>query len=124
MNHQRPVNLDLSSLKYPPMAIVSILHRISGIVLFLLLPFMLCYLSQSLVSEDSYAALQVSFAKPFHKLMLWGFSTALMYHVIAGMRHLIMDLGFGEHLVAARRSAFLVIILSVLIAISLGVWIC
>ena len=124
MNHQRPVNLDLSSLKYPPMAIVSILHRISGIVLFLLLPFMLCYLSQSLASQDSYAALQVSFTKPFYKLMLWGFSTALMYHVTAGIRHLIMDMGFGEHLIAARRSAFFVIILSVLIAISLGVWIC
>ena len=123
MNHQRPVNLDLGSLKYPPMAIASILHRISGIVLFLFLPVMMCFLSQSLDSEESFGLLQTSFSNTYYKLFLLAFIAALMYHVIAGIRHVILDMGFGEHLVAARRSAIFVIILAIVTTIVLGVWI-
>lgn len=123
MKKQRPVNLDLGSLTYPPMAIASILHRISGIVLFLLLPVMLCFLSESLHSQESFDQLQHSLDNPFYKLMLWGFSTALIYHLLAGIRHIIMDLGFGETLVVARKSAVFVIVLAIILTIGLGVWI-
>jgi len=123
VNHQRPVNLDLGSLTYPPMAIASILHRISGIVLFLLLPFMLYMLQLSLKSSASYDELQSLVARPYGKLILWAFSSALIYHVIAGVRHMILDLGIGEALHAARRSAVAVIVLAVVAILSLGVWI-
>lgn len=122
MNHQRPVNLALGSLKYPPMAIASILHRVSGMVLFLFLPVMMYFLSQSLASETSFLALQVSFGYCCHKLFLLAFLAALVYHVMAGLRHMIMDLGIGEHLHAARISAIVVIAASFLIIIVLGVW--
>jgi len=123
MNHKRPVNLDLGSLKYPPMAIVSILHRISGLVLFLFLPLMLYFLHLSLPSAASFDALQQMLTQPFYKWVLWAFTTALVYHVIAGIRHMIMDLGIGEGLVAGRRSALIVIVLAVIATIFLGVWI-
>ena len=123
VNQKRPVNLDLSSLKYPPMAIVSILHRISGLVLFLLLPMMLYFLSLSLRSAASFDDLQTILACAYTKLLLWVFSSALIYHVMAGIRHMLMDLGWGEQLVTGRRSAVTLIILSIILTVLLGVWI-
>ena len=123
MNHKRPVNLNLATMKYPSMAIASILHRISGLVLFILMPVMLYFLSKSLVSAESYEQLQISLNRTCCKWLLWAFSSALIYHVLAGIRHMIMDFGLGEHLAAARRSANLVIILAIILAIFLGIWI-
>ncbi len=123
MNHKRPVNLDLGSLKFPPMAIVSILHRISGLVLFLLFPYMLYLLSLSLHSETTFMQMQMILANLFGKLLLWAFSAALAFHLLAGIRHLIMDLGFGECVEAGRRSAISVIVLAFVAVIFLGIWI-
>ena len=123
MNHKRPVNLDLGSLKYPPMAIASILHRISGLVLFLLLPFMLYFLSLSLRSAESFDSLRLLLTSPCYKLLLWGFCTALIYHLLAGIRHMLMDIGFGEQLNAGRLSAIIVISAAIILTVLLGVWI-
>lgn len=123
MDHKRPVNLDLSTLKYPPMAIASILHRLSGILLFLLLPLILYFLSLSLKSPEAFACTQQSMANPFNKLALWLFCSAFSYHTLAGIRHVLMDLGFGEHLHTGRRSAITVIFLAILFTILLGIWI-
>lgn len=123
MNKKRPVNLDLGSLKFPPMAIASILHRISGVVLFLLLPMLLFIFGQSLKSEESFVQLGILLTHPCYKLVLWAFGAAMIYHVLAGMRHLCMDMGFGEHLSTGRRTAILVIVLAVILSIILGIWI-
>ncbi len=122
MNHKRPVNLDLGSLKYPPMAIVSILHRMSGLVLFILLPMMLYFLHLSLLSAESFSMLQSMLACSYNKFLLWVFGSALIYHVMAGIRHILMDLSFGEQLKAGRQSAVAVIFFSVILMILLGVW--
>jgi succinate dehydrogenase / fumarate reductase cytochrome b subunit len=105
------------------MAIASILHRISGVILFLLLPIMLFILGQSLHSEETFLHLKSALVHPCYKLVMWVFGAALIYHVLAGIRHLIMDMGFGEHLNAGRRSAVLVIVLAVILTIFLGFWI-
>lgn len=123
MKQKRPVNLDLTSLKYPPMAIASILHRISGLILFLLLPAMLYLLHLSLHSETSFHDLQMNLATPYCKLMLWIFTASLLYHALAGIRHLVMDMGFGEGLEAGRKSAVAVILLAVILTILSGIWI-
>lgn len=123
MNKKRPVNLDLSSLKFPPMAIASILHRISGIFLFVLLPIMLFILGQSLHTAETFSQMKIMIDNPFYKLVLWAFSASLAYHVIAGFRHLLMDMGFGEHLDTGRNTAILVIVLAVISTILLGIWI-
>ena len=123
MNKKRPVNLNLASLKYPPMAIVSILHRISGVVLFLLLPIMLFILGQSIHSEETFIHVKNLLSQPCYKMAVWAFGAAMIYHLLAGIRHLLMDIGLGEHLNAGRNSAILVIILAVILTIFLGIWI-
>lgn len=122
VKQKRPVNLDLGTIKFPPMAIASILHRISGVVLLLLLPLMIYFLDLSLKSVDSYADLQILLTRPYCKLVLWFFGAALTYHTLAGIRHLLLDLGFGEHLSAGRRSAIILIALSMVLTIFLGIW--
>lgn len=123
VNKKRPVNLDLVSLKFSPMAIASILHRISGVVLFLSLPIILFILGQSVQSEVSYAHIKTLLTHSCYKLVLWAFGAALIYHVLAGIRHMIMDFGFGEELGAGRRTAVLVIVLALILTIFLGYWI-
>nr|WP_115148847.1 succinate dehydrogenase, cytochrome b556 subunit [Legionella bononiensis] len=123
VNKKRPVNLDLGTLKFPPMAIASILHRISGVLLFILLPIMLYILGLSLQSEESFTQMKDMITSPFYKLVLWAFSASLAYHILAGIRHIIMDMGFGEHLATGRRTSILVIVLSVILTIILGIWI-
>lgn len=124
VNKKRPVNLDLGTIKFPPMAIASILHRISGVVLFLLLPVLLEFLQLSLASEESFSQLlQVTLNSFLIKLLLWAFFAALTYHLLAGIRHLLMDLGVGEHLPQGRHSATGVIVCSIILTILLGIWI-
>jgi succinate dehydrogenase / fumarate reductase cytochrome b subunit len=123
VNKKRPINLDLMSMKFPPMAIASILHRISGIVLFLLLPLMLYLLQHSLHSAESFTKTHLLLAHPLYQLMLWAFGSALIYHVLAGIRHLVMDAGWGEHLPLGKYTALLVIVLSVILILVLGMWI-
>ncbi len=123
MNKKRPVNLDLGSMKFPPMAIASILHRISGVVLFILLPIIIFLLGQSLQSEELFHHTKLKLSEPCYQFILWAFSTALIYHIIAGIRHMIMDFGLGEDLCTGRRTSIVVIVLAVVAAIFLGIWI-
>lgn len=123
MNKKRPINLDLGTMKFPVMAIASILHRISGLALFLLLPLMIWFLHQSLKSAESFTALQSTLTGTCNKLLLWAFCAALVYHILAGIRHLLMDAGLGEHVCTARHSARFVIGLTAIVTILLGIWI-
>ncbi|MBA2650618.1 MAG: succinate dehydrogenase, cytochrome b556 subunit [Legionella sp.] len=123
MNKKRPINLDLRSLKYPPMAIVSILHRVSGVVIFILLPIVLFMMSRSLNSEASFTQMENTLTNPGYKLVLWLFAASFIFHTIAGARHMIMDLGYGEELSVSRRTAVAVIVLSIISTLLLGIWI-
>jgi succinate dehydrogenase / fumarate reductase, cytochrome b subunit len=124
VNHKRPVNLDLATIKFPVMAISSILHRISGVVLFLLFPVMIYFFEMSLKNAGTFTQLQWWFANSVScKLLLWAFGAAIIYHLLAGVRHIVMDLGFGENVSAGRRSALGVIAATILITLLLGIWI-
>lgn len=116
------MNLALTTLKFPAMAIVSILHRLSGVLLFLLMPVMLYFLSLSLDNIQSFAQLQTMFAKPYVKILLFAFASAWVLHLIAGIRHLLMDLGWGEQVASGRKSAIFSMGLAALGIILLGVW--
>jgi len=118
----RPVFLNLSKMKFPPMAIVSILHRITGVVIFLGLPLALYLLDQSLQSPARFLDIQAFLAIPLIKFTAWVLLIAVAYHFLAGLRHMIMDCGFGEHLRTARITAYLIICVSMMAAIFLGVW--
>ena len=122
-NHTRPVHLDLPRVKFPPMAIVSIMHRISGVLLFLLLPFVLYLLYTSLQSQADFEQLrQFTMASPFVEFLLWILVSAVCFHFLAGVRHMLMDCGLGEGLHVARVTAYLIILLEVIAMIFAGVW--
>ena len=122
MNKKRPVNLDLRSIKFPLIAIGSILHRISGFILFFFIPLLLWGLHLSLTSQASFDQLSGCLTNPWVAFIVWGFTAALIYHLFAGIRHLLMDIGIGETLGGARAGVICVFVLALILIILLGVW--
>ena len=121
---KRPVNLNLISFKFPLPALVSIGHRISGVVLFLAMPLFLFSLSYALASAEHFLYFIKAISNHFFlSLTAWLSLLALLYHLLAGVRHLIMDLGYGESFVAARYSAAVVFALFLICVVLTGVWI-
>lgn len=123
VNSQRPVNLDLRTIKLPITAYTSILHRVSGVILFLGIIVMLFALDKSLASEEGFAEVKACLASPLAKLIVWGLLSALLYHLVAGVRHLIMDMGVGESLEGGKLGSKIVIAVSAVIIVLVGVWI-
>jgi len=125
MNKNRPVYLGTDAfLGLPITAMTSISHRISGIVMFAAVPILLYMLSVSLKSEASFEELKVLLSGFFAKLVLWGIVASFTFHVVAGFRHLLMDIGIGESLQGGKTGSVLVIILSVFLILLEGVWVC
>ena len=122
MNKKRPVNLDLGSMKYPVTALTSILHRLSGILLFLCLFVMLYALGKSLSSEEGFNEIKGMLLSPLGKLIAWVLYSALIYHLVAGVRHLIMDMGVGETLQGGKRGSVIVIIVSTFLIAAGAFW--
>ena len=123
MNSQRPVNLDLRTIKLPITGVTSFLHRVSGIILFLGLGFMLYALGKSLGSEEGFAEVKATLTSPLANFVAWGLLSALLYHLVAGIRHLIMDMGIGETLEGGKLGSKIVIAISVVMIVLAGVWI-
>jgi len=121
VNNKRPVNLDLFTIKQPLPAIASILHRISGLIIFVGIAFLMYVLDKTLASEEGFLAVQSFLDGTFVKLILWGVLSALAYHLVAGCKHLLMDMGVGETLEGARFGAKLVLGVSAVLIILLGV---
>jgi succinate dehydrogenase / fumarate reductase cytochrome b subunit len=123
LSKQKPVNLDLTSIRFPITAIVSILHRISGLLVFLAIPVLLWLLQQSLASADQFNQLRNYFNQSLLvRAVTWFILSAFIYHLIAGIRHLLMDLGWGETLRGGRAGAIIVILSSIILALLVGVW--
>lgn len=111
---KRPKNLNLLTIRLPINAVVSILHRISGMVLFLVLPFLLWAMRASLQSVDSYAMLAHVLQHWVFKLILIGFAWAFSHHFFAGLRHLGQDVHWMSTLQKARFFSRLVLVFSAL----------
>lgn len=94
--------------KLPPPGMVSIMHRVSGAALFLLLPFLLWLFDLSLTSEISYARLQSIASSLFVKIVFVGLAWAFLHHLVAGVRYLFLDLDIGLEKPVARTSALAV----------------
>lgn len=119
---QRPVNLDISTIKLPLAAITSITHRISGVILFVSIGILLWMLDLSLSGPEGFDSLQELMDSPLVTFVVWGILSALAYHLVAGVKHLLMDMGFGESKEAAPRGAKIVIVVSAVLIAALGVW--
>ena len=104
-NQKRPKNLNLFTIRLPINAVVSILHRASGVGLFLALPLILLALQYSVRSPKSYAILTNLLDTWFVKLVLVGLSWAFFHHFFAGIRHLLQDIHWMTSLNNARFSS-------------------
>ena len=122
MKSQRPVNLDLRTIKLPITAYTSILHRISGVILFVGLAVLLYALDKSLASEEGFEQVKACMTSPLAKLVIWGLLSALLYHLVAGVRHLIMDMGIGETLEGGKLGSQIVLAVSAVVIVLAGVW--
>lgn len=121
MAARRPVYLNLFKIRLPLPGVVSIMHRVSGALLFLLLPLLLYVLQLSLTSEQDFTTVQDWFRQPLLKLLLLGVIWAFLHHFCMGLRYLALDFDIGVSLAQARLSAKLVLVASIVATILIGV---
>lgn len=118
--NDRPVFLDLTRIHMPVNALVSIAHRLSGLLLFLAIPLVIFILSLSLRDENGYAQARALLDGGAMKLLALLVCWALAHHLLAGLRFLLIDLGMGVDRDSSRRSAWLVNIVSGIALLVLG----
>jgi len=118
---------EILSYRLPPAGIVSILHRVSGLLMFLLLPFVVWMLDNSLSTEISFQAFTNVFTAGaagipgwFVKLVALGLIWGYLFHFIAGVRHLWMDATHSVSKAQGHSSALTTLILSTVLTIALG----
>ncbi|WP_321155211.1 succinate dehydrogenase, cytochrome b556 subunit [Psychrobacter sp. LV10R520-6] len=119
----RPINLPLSqviSVNSSPIAIASILHRISGIILFLLIPVMLWILQNSLASPESF---ETVFDNVFVRFLAWIFVAAIAYHFVMGIKHLFADNGSNEELKSARMVTVVSFVIAAILIVASFIWV-
>ena len=115
--HVRPIHRNIHvtqilAYRLPLAGIISILHRVSGAILFLLLPFVLYLLDMSLTSERSFEIFKAITSHWAAKLVILALAWAWLHHFCAGVRHLFMDVHIGLEKDAARQSAVAVFAVS------------
>ncbi|MDB5796804.1 MAG: sdhC [Paucimonas sp.] len=101
--------------RMPPAAIISILHRVSGVLMFLLLPFILYLLDNSLTSEVSFEKFKGVLAHPFAKLVVLALAWAYLHHFCAGLRHLFLDMHVGLTKEAANTWSLVLLVVSLVL---------
>ena len=117
----RPKHLNLVTIRLPVPGIVSIMHRVSGAVLFLMLPLLLWLFQSSLQSQESFAAFHAVVSNPLMKLFLLALLWGYLHHLLAGVRHLFLDLHIGAELETARASSLVVLIGAIVLTLAVGV---
>jgi succinate dehydrogenase / fumarate reductase, cytochrome b subunit len=118
---KRPVYLNLMQVRLPLPGWVSILHRVSGTLLFLLLLiFGVMWFAESLGSAEGFATVQQTLSMPFFKLVLLAALWAYLHHFCAGIRYLFLDINVGIDLPQARASSYVVLIVSIGLTLWVG----
>ena len=120
---RRPVNLDITTIKFTPQMIASITHRIAGVAIFVGMAFLIWGLGLSLQSQESFDALKECMDSVVAKLIVWAILAGFIYHFIAGVRHLLMDAGYFETLEGSRILSIAVMIVSAVLIVAAGVWV-
>lgn len=116
----RPVFLEIPNIRLPIPGIVSILHRISGVGLFIMLPVLLYLLSGTLSRESAFETYRAIVSDPLVKLILIGVLWAYLHHLLAGVRFLLLDAHKGLELNTARNTAKLVFTAALVLTVVLG----
>lgn len=122
MTSTRPKYLNIFRIKLPLPGIVSFLHRISGALLFAVIPLFLTVFQYTLASAENFEYVRHGLGQPLTKLvlilLLWGF----LHHFFAGLRFLAIDMHIGLELDKARRNSLLVIVSSLSLTVLIGAW--
>lgn len=121
MKKQRPVNLQLNTISFPPTAIVSILHRVSGVAMFIAMIFIIWAWATALNSSDGFDMVREVMGGIFGKIIAIGTVSLLTFHIVVGIRHVIMDMGHWEELESGNASAKASIILWLILTAAAGV---
>lgn len=119
----RPVNLDIGTIALPITAYVSILHRVSGVASVVGAGILLYLFDLSLSGEEGFARVLGLLDSVPAKLLVWAVLAALVYHCVAGVKHLVMDLGYGESLEGGRRAARATFAVAAVLIVLTGVWV-
>jgi succinate dehydrogenase / fumarate reductase cytochrome b subunit len=119
----RPVNLDLGTISLPITAKASILHRVSGVFIFAGVAVLLYLLDLSLSSPEGFARVAELLSAPLGKLVVWAVVAGLIYHSVAGVKHLLMDLGIGESLAGGTMAARITFVVEGILIVLAGVWV-
>jgi succinate dehydrogenase / fumarate reductase cytochrome b subunit len=117
---KRPLWYNLNLLDLPLPGLVSILHRISGALLFLLIFFLLYLLDASLASQERFDAARSVVSHPLAKLVLFGLLWAFLHHLCAGIRYLFLDLHKGLDRETAKKTSVAVLVVSLALTVVLG----
>jgi succinate dehydrogenase / fumarate reductase, cytochrome b subunit len=117
----RNINItQIAGYRLPLSGIISILHRVSGALLFVLLPFVLWLLDKSLLSEISFTGFKDTLSHWYVKLVVLALLWAYLHHFCAGIRHLVMDVHVGVDKDSGRQTAAAVFIVSLLLWVALA----
>jgi succinate dehydrogenase / fumarate reductase cytochrome b subunit len=117
MTTNRPVFLEVWRIRLPIPAVVSILHRVSGVLMILAIPVMTALFASALSGPQGFAAAAAFLAHPLVKLALLLLGWALLHHLFAGIRYLIIDTGFGVDRPSARKSAWTALSAALVVAV-------
>ena len=120
LKKKRPKNLDLLTIRLPLPGILSILHRVSGATLFLLMPVFLWLFESSITYRDTFTVFRGFAANPMVKLVLLGLVWLYMHHFCAGIRYLLLDMHKGIDLESARLSSKIVFAVSIALTLIIG----
>jgi succinate dehydrogenase / fumarate reductase cytochrome b subunit len=122
MKTDRPIYLSLTKFRWPLAAIASITHRITGMLLFVGIAFLLYLLDQSLASAQGLEHARETLALPLPKVLLLVVVATLIYHLVAGVKHLLLDFDVGDTIEGGRLAAQLTIAISLVLIGLAGVW--
>lgn len=117
---QRPVYLNLFQITLPPGGWVSIMHRVTGVFLILATPFFLYFLGRSLHDDQGFQHVAAVLGSLPVRFLVWAAAVALLHHMLAGIRHLLLDMKIGIGKACSRLSAYAVMALDVAGVLLLG----
>ncbi|MFT5162722.1 MAG: succinate dehydrogenase / fumarate reductase cytochrome b subunit [Alteromonadaceae bacterium] len=123
MKKQRPVNLvDFKTFDFPASAKASILHRVTGIAMLFAMAFVVWAWAESLSSPAGFNFISDIMTSFIAKFIAWGTIVMLSYHLLGGVRHMFMDMGYGEEIKSGNASANFIMVLWVIISLAAGAW--
>ncbi len=123
MQDRRPIFLNLFQIRFPVPAVMSFAHRVSGVLMVLLIPVLIWMLDVSLSSEQGFlqvrALLDHILVRLALVLLVWG----LLHHLFAGIRYLLLDLDIGIERAQGRATAWLVLLGAAALAFAVAGWV-